>query len=75
MLLWMFFITQPDLLICLCVSIFQFSCLFFFFSFFFVCLFVFSWCRGVIGKLLGTKRLTFSTCDDLCYKGLRTEKT
>lgn len=47
----MFFITQPDLLICLCVPIFQFSCLFFLFlvSFLFVCLFF----LGVGGRLLG----------------------
>lgn len=56
------FYTQPDLLICLCVSLFSVGCLF---------------CSGVFlgaGWLLGIKGLTFSTCDDICYKGLRTEK-
>lgn len=49
------------------------------FSWLFV--FVFFWVLGffwgVVGMgfgFLGTKGSTFSTCNDICYKGLRTEK-
>lgn len=72
MLLWMFY-TQPDLLICLCVSLFSVGC-----SSLFILLWGF-FGEGIgqgagvgRGRLLGIRGMTFSTM--IYYKGLRTEK-